>query len=186
MESTIIGTLLSPLLSMASSEWTSRNEFKTLRGLALERLCRELRWNVECIQASKADRTAVTLSLLRTKAFDSLVQADAPLDVLLKEDVRHEWLRERSFQSHNIHHAIRACSTVSDLIDESYHRIWMIKHLRQEAGLIDYFIEMRDLTLITLAHTQFYRRHGRPTKVSFLSVLDDLMSRICGGGASQE
>ena len=46
---TVINGLLNPLLLIADKEWSSRQEFFTLRHLVYERISLELQWNLECI-----------------------------------------------------------------------------------------------------------------------------------------
>lgn len=89
---TVINGLVKPLLLIADKEWSSRQEFVTLKHLAHERISRELQWNLECIWKLDSDPSLSYALLLRTFAFDELVLSGVPLDRLFCDLMRPEWL----------------------------------------------------------------------------------------------
>jgi hypothetical protein len=89
----VLSSLLQPLLTVATDDWSKRSEFKALRHLAYERLSRELHWNAECLWKVADDSSNGYIELLRTEAFDSMVAASVPLDFILGDPVRTDWLR---------------------------------------------------------------------------------------------
>lgn len=153
-----LSALLRPLLSVATDEWSKHSEFKTLRHLAYERLSRELHWNAECLWKISDNSYNEYIQMLRTEAFDSLVGASVPLDFILFEPVRADWLENEPYSQKLFRHRIEDCNTISELVDKVYNRIWMLKN-RHERGLsygdIGY---LSDLLIFTLAHVNIGRR----------------------------
>lgn len=171
----VLSTLLRPLLSVATDDWGKKAEFKTLRHLAYERLSRELHWNAECLWKVSDDSGSQYIELLRTEAFDSLVAASVPLDLLLGEPVRADWLESEPYCRQQFKHRIESCKTISDLIDRVYNRLWMLK-LKHKSELghgdIQYLI---NLLLFTLAHINMGRRDMHASRANFRKLISQLM-----------
>ena len=91
--------LLKPLLSVASEDWSNKAEFRILRHLANERLSRELHWNAECLWRQIDNAESEYFSLIRTDAFDALVASNVPIDLLLANPVRADWLETEQYAS---------------------------------------------------------------------------------------
>lgn len=154
----VLSTLLRPLLSVATDDWSKKSEFKTLRHLAYERLSRELHWNAECLWKVADNASNGYIELLRTEAFDSLVAASVPLDRILIDPVRADWLEGEPYACPQFRHRIESCDSVSYLVYRVYNRLWMLKQKHQgelDNGDISYLI---DLLLFTLAHINMGRR----------------------------
>ncbi len=173
----VLSSLLQPLLSVATDDWSKKAEFKTLRHLALERLSRELHWNAECLWKVNDDTSNGYIELLRTEAFDSLVAASVPLDLLISEPVRADWLEAEPYTRQQFKHRIESCEIVSDLVDRVYNRLWMLKHRHRSElghGDIAYLI---DLLLFTLAHLNMGRRNMHASRANLRRLVDQLMPR---------
>jgi len=112
----VLSTLLRPLLSVAADDWSKKSEFKTLRHLAYERLSRELHWNAECLSKVTDDSSSGYIELLRTESFDSLVAASVPLDLILGDSVRVDWLEAEPYSQQQFKHRIESCVSISDLV----------------------------------------------------------------------
>lgn len=174
----VLSSLLRPLLSVASDDWVKMAEFKTLRHLAYERLSRELHWNAECLWKVSDDSGGEYIELLRTEAFDSLVAASVPLDLLLGESVRADWLDSEPYCRQQFKHRIDSCKTISDLVGRAYNRLWMLRYkCKSELGYgdIQYLI---NLLLFTLAHVNMGRRGIRPSRASFSKLISQLMPGV--------
>lgn len=171
----VLSSLLQPLLSVATDDWGKKAEFKTLRHLAHERLSRELHWNAECLWKVSDDSGSVYIELLRTEAFDSLVAASVPLDLMLGEPVRADWLESEPYCRQQFKHRLESCKTSSDLVDRVYNRIWMLKHRHKselEYGDIQYLI---NLLIFTLAHINMGRRDIRASRANFSKLVSQLV-----------
>ncbi len=163
----VLSTLLRPLLSVATDDWSKRSEFKTLRHLAYERLSRELHWNAECLWKVTDNGSNGYIELLRTEAFDSLVAASVPIDHILGDPVRADWLENEPYSRPQFKHRIESCESISHLVDRVYNRLWMLKHRHQsELGNSDvsYLI---NLLLFTLAHINMGRRNMQASRSYF-------------------
>lgn len=171
----VISTLLRPLLSVATDDWGKKAEFKTLRHLAYERLSRELHWNAECLWKVSDDFGGQYIELLRTEAFDSLVAASVPLDFLLGEPVRADWLESEPYCRQQFKHRIESCKTVSDLVDRVYNRLWMLK-LKHKSELghgdIQYLI---NLLLFALARVNMGRRNMYASRANLGKLVSQLI-----------
>lgn len=66
--------------------------------------------------------------MLQTAAFDELVLRGAPLDRLFCDAIRSEWLDTSPYNASQFQGRIDRFSTVSDLLDRVYNRIWMLVH----------------------------------------------------------
>lgn len=171
----VLLSLLQPLLSVASNEWSKKAEFATLRHLAYERLSRELYWNAECLWKSSDDPSAGYLEILRTDAFDLLVTTNVPLDILLREPVRSDWLEAEPYSQLQFKQRIDGCIRISDLVDKVYNRIWMLKHMKLvefSNGDIEHLL---DVLLFTLAHINLERRDIRASRLSLRNQLAQIM-----------
>ena len=171
----VLSTLLRPLLSVASDDWSKKAEFKTLRHLAYERLSRELHLNAECLWKVTDDSSNGYIELLRTEAFDSLVAASVPLDLLLGEPVRVDWLEAEPYSRQQFKHRIESCKSISDLVDRVYNRLWMLKHRHQSElahGDIPYLI---NLLLFSLAHINMGRRGMHASRANFSKLIAQLI-----------
>ena len=171
----ILSSLLRPLLSVATDEWGKKAEFKTLRHLAYERLSRELHWNAECLWNVSDGSSNGYIELLRTEAFDSLVAASVPLDLLLAEPVRADWLECEPYCQQQFKHRIESCRSVSELVDRVYNRLWMLKHRHEgELGYGDtqYLI---NLLLFVLAHVNMARRDMHASRANMSKLISQLM-----------
>ena len=171
----VLSTLLRPLLSVAADDWSKKSEFKTLRHLAYERLSRELHWNAECLWKVTDDSSTGYIELLRTEAFDSLVAASVPLDLILDDPVRADWLETEPYSQQQFKHRIESCDSISDLIDRVYNRLWMLKHKHQNElghGDIPYLI---NLLLFTLAHINMGRRSMHASRVNLRKQIAQLI-----------
>lgn len=171
----VLSSLLRPLLSVATDDWSKKAEFKTLRHLAYERLSRELHWNAECLWKVNDDLSNGYIELLRTEAFDSLVEASVPLDLLLGEPVRADWLDAEPYSRQQFKHRIESCGTISDLVDRVYNRLWMLRHKHRSElghGDIPYLI---DLLLFTLAHVNMGRRNMHASRANLRKLIDQLI-----------
>jgi hypothetical protein len=164
---TVINSLVKPLLLIAEKDWSNRQEFVTLQHLAHERISRELHWNLECIWKLDADASSPYASLLRTAAFDELVSSGVLLDRLFSGSIRSEWLDTSPYNNSQFQARIESFSTVSDLLDRTYNRIWMLVHRNSQdlpKGDVAY---VRTLVQFTLIHVNVVRRSLRPTQKSF-------------------
>jgi hypothetical protein len=174
----VISPLLTPLLSLAKDDWSNKAEFKTLRHLAYERLSRELHWNAECLWKVSDDSANGYIDLLRTEAFDALVAASVPLDFLLREQVRADWLETEPYCRQQFKHRIESCEKISHLVDRVYNRIWMLKN-REKCELghgdIQYLV---DLLLFTLAHVNMCRRDTYASRNNLRKSISQLIPGI--------
>ena len=171
----VLSTLLRPLLSVATDDWSKKSEFKTLRHLAYERLSRELHWNAECLWKATDDSSNGYIELLRTEAFDSLVAASVPLDLILGAPVRADWLETEPYSRQQFKHRIESCDSISDLVDRVYNRLWMLKHKHKSElghGDIPYLI---NLLLFTLAHVNMGRRNMHASRVNLRKQIAQLI-----------
>lgn len=176
LSASVLTTLLRPLLSVATDDWSQKAEFKTLRHLALERLSRELHWNAECLWKLTGDSANGYIDFLRTEAFDSLVAASVPLDLLLCETVRVDWLESEPYSRKRFKQRIENCQIVSDLVDKVYNRLWMLK-LRQKSQLPHGDIAyLTDLLLFTLAHINMGRRGMHASRANLRKLIEQLVS----------
>lgn len=175
---TVINSLVKPLLLVAEKDWTSRQEFIALRHLAHERISRELHWNLECIWKLDSDASSPYASLLRTAAFDELVLSGVPLDRLFRDSIRLEWLDTSPYNSGQFQARVDHFSTVSDLLDRTYNRIWMLIHRSSHRLSVGDVAYLRTLIQFTLIHVNVVRRSLRPTQKSF-----SLMARSVSAGA---
>ncbi|MEB3330914.1 MAG: hypothetical protein VKI83_00260 [Synechococcaceae cyanobacterium] len=152
----LLSQVLSTLVNQGIEKWKSGKQFTTLRLLAHERLARELFWNRECLSARKKEEEAsIYLALLRTDAFDELVKLSAPMQDIFPEPIHlltglpveplSPLLRRRLGDIQHRH----------ELIDRTYHRIWMMRH-RVKHGLslgdIAYLRQLVRLSLIEVEH----------------------------------
>lgn len=175
---TVINSLVKPLLLIAEKDWSSRQEFVTLQHLAHERISRELHWNLECIWKLDADASSPYASLLRTAAFDELVSSGVPLDRLFRDSIRSEWLNTSPYNGGQFQARIESFSTVSDLLDRTYNRIWMLVHRNNQDLAKGDVAYVRILVQFTLIHVNVVRRSLRPTQKSF-----GLMARSVNEGS---
>ncbi len=176
---TVINSLVKPLLLIADKEWSSRQEFVTLRHLAHERISRELQWNLECIWKLDLDPSSPYALLLRTAAFDELVLSGVPLDRLFCDLMRPEWLDTSPYNSSQFQERIEPFSTVSDLLDRTYSCIWMIIHRIShdlEMGDTDY---VRTLIQFILIHVSVVRHPLRPTRKIFGLMAKSVIAGLC-------
>ncbi|WP_208674011.1 hypothetical protein [Synechococcus elongatus] len=168
-------SLLTPLLSVANTEWSKKAEFKTLRHLSYERLSRELHWNAECLWRLSDDPSSNEyINLLRTEAFDSLVAVSMPLDLLLGEPVRVDWLEAEPYSRPQFKHRIEDCVSISDLVDRVHNRLWMLKHRHKNNLGYGDILYLIDLLVFTLAHINMGRYNLRPSRLTFNKQLDRL------------
>lgn len=176
---TVINGLVKPLLLIADKEWSSRQEFVTLRHLAYERISRELQWNLECIWKLDSDPSLSYALLLRTVAFDELVLSGVPLDRLFCDLKRPEWLDTSPNNSSQFQERIEPFSTVSDLLDITYSCVWMIVHRSSndlEMGDMGY---VRTLIQFTLIHVNVVRRSLRPSRRIFNLMAKSVIVGLC-------
>lgn len=114
-----------------------------------------------------ADASSPYASLPRTAAFDELVSSGVPLDRLFRDSIRSEWLDTPPYNSSQFQARIESFSTVSDLLDRTYNRIWMLVHRSSQdlpKGDVAY---VRTLVQFTLIHLNVVRHSLRPTQKSF-------------------
>lgn len=174
----VLSSLLRPLLSVAIDDWSKKAEFKTLRHLAYERLSRELHWNAECLWKISDDLGDGYIELLRTEAFDSLVAASVPLDLLLDAPVRADWLEAEPYCRQQFKQRIESCKSISDLVDRVYNRLWMLKHRHKSElghGDIQYLI---NLLLFALAHINMGRRDMHPSRANLSKIISQLIPGV--------
>ena len=171
----VLSSLLRPLLAVATDDWSKKTEFKTLRHLAYERLSRELHWNAECLWKVNNDPSNKYIDLLRTEAFDSLVEASIPLDHILGDQVRADWLETEPYCGPQFKHRIESCERISDLVDRVYNRLWMLRHRHEselECGDVPYLI---NLLIFTLAHVNMGRRDMQASRAYFRKQIAHLI-----------
>jgi hypothetical protein len=161
-----LSALLRPLLSVAKDEWSKQSEFKTLRHLAYERLSRELHWNAECLWKLSDNSSNEYIEMLRTEAFDSLVTASVPLDFILFEPVRADWLENEPYSQKLFRHRIEGCNTISELVDKVYNRLWMLKNKHERGLSHGDLVYLINLLLFTLAHINIGRRDLHASRAS--------------------
>jgi hypothetical protein len=175
---TVINGLVKPLLLIAGKDWSSRQEFLTLRHLAHERISRELHWNLECIWKLDSDASPYA-SLLRTAAFDELVSSGVPLDLLFSDSIRSEWLDTSPYNNSQFQARIEHSSTVSDLLDRAYNRIWMLVHRSSHCLAMGDVVYLRTLIQFTLIHVNVVRYSLRPTQKSFGLMARSVVAGMC-------
>jgi hypothetical protein len=169
--SAALEALLAPLLTIATAEWKQRDEYKLLKRLACERLSRELAWNAECMIRAGHGQGAVFAKLLRTNAFDMLVEASAPIDLILNDEFRLSWIQDILGCEPIIMDQLESAKTISELVDHCYHRIWMIKHVPEDLERPEVLLEVFDFTVITLAHILIRRNSPGKMRESFQKCL---------------
>ena len=152
---------------IAGKEWSSRQEFVTLRHLAYERISRQLQWNLECIWKLDSDPSSSYALLLRTVAFDELVLSGVPLDRLFFDLMRPEWLNTSPYNISQFKERIEPFSTVSDLLDRAYSCIWMIVHRSSHDLEMGDMYYVRTLLQFTLIHVNVVRHSRHPTRKIF-------------------
>lgn len=167
----VIDVLLNPLLSIAANEWKQRDEFMLLRRLACERLARELSWNIECINRIRQGQVDEFVKLVRTNAFDSLVEASVPIDRILGDSIRNEWVSLGTTLHSVANGSLQSVGNVSELLDYAYHGIWMIKRVPADRETIEKLQEIHVPTVLSLAHVMIARRTERPSRPAFQSFL---------------
>jgi hypothetical protein len=126
----ILTPALSSLLGVGVDSWKDNKQFRTLQLIAYERICRELFWNRECLSQKDSKHEPVYFGMLRTDAFDELVNAGVPLDEIFSEPIHA--LMPRVNDSKRLPSLVlkRVAKDEfhSRLMDRTYNRIWMLKH----------------------------------------------------------
>ena len=166
-----IEVLLKPLLSIGLNEWKKTDEYILLRRLACERLARELSWNIECIDRTRQGKGDEFVKLIRTNAFDSLVEASVPIDRILSDRIRSEWVTVETALHSVVNRSLYSAGNVSELLDHAYHGIWMLKRVSEDRTIAAKLQETYALNVFSLAHIMIARRTERPNRLTFQSFL---------------
>ena len=124
----MITSLLPSIFEIAIDKWKDNAKFKTFRQLAHERIIRELFWNKECLSSKRIDEQAIYLSLLKTNAFDELVNAAAPLDEIFSTLYNVDKDINSKYMSLLLKKRLQGITRLSELIDRTYIRIHMLRH----------------------------------------------------------
>ena len=168
----ILTALLKPLTSVAQDKWSQKEEYKLLQHLSHERISRELFWNIECIRRYRDDIENISyVDLIRTQAFDGLVESEIPLDYLFNHEVNPEFREVEPYSSAQFKNNIQGIANVSELVDRTYNRLWMLKHRKEKSlplGDIDYLL---NLTVFTFLHTTLVRRNSQKERQNPKSLI---------------
>jgi hypothetical protein len=173
----VVSSLLKPLLSVASTHWTQMAEYQTLRRLAYEMLSRELHWNAECLCTIDANTSSEYIEILRTEAFDSLVASSVPMDLLLADPVRIEWLETGRYSTQQFKRRVNNIPNVSELIDRVYNRLWMLKHRNKKDLAKGDIAYLTSLLLFALAHVNLGRHNQQESPAEFLKLINLFQSK---------
>lgn len=136
MSASIIASVLTEMLRTRQEKWSENAEFCNLRRLAHEQVGRELFWNQECLAVRKQDEAIAYLELIRTEAFDSLVNIGAPLDEIFATRFRLQVLTDDAGRKAPQRYLdrLKYVDRLSLLLDRAYNRLWMLRH-RAQLGL---------------------------------------------------
>jgi hypothetical protein len=101
-----------------------------------------------------------------------------PLDLLFSDSIRSEWLDTSPYNNSQFQARIEHSSTVSDLLDRAYNRIWMLVHRSSHCLAMGDVVYLRTLIQFTLIHVNVVRHSLRPTQKSFGLMATDTLSYL--------
>ena len=152
-----ISSLLGGLLKTGIDQWSKNQDFNTLRLLAHERISRELFWNQECLNVRRKEEQRSYWELIRTEAFDELVNMGAPVDELFRDPIHALNEADSPLIDAQLRSRIEKSDRISMLLDRTYNRLWMLRHRTSKElspGDISY---LRKLVKLSLHEVNHYR-----------------------------
>lgn len=143
--------VFAPLMKIGVEAWKDDKQFRNLQLIAYERICRELFWNRECLSQKGSEHEPVYFGMLRTEAFDELVNAGVPMDQIFSEPI--DALKSQSNRLKKIPSLvlkrIGKDEFHSRLMDRTYNRIWMLKHRLEKQLPLGSLVYLRQLVSLT-------------------------------------
>jgi hypothetical protein len=169
----LISSLVLRLVDSGINKAKDERRLRELKLLAHERIARELFWNLECLSSrAKDEERRVYLGLLRTDAFDELVNISAPLDQIFATAIVSLVGVPSESIPQQLRQRLKGVDRLSMLLDRTYNRIWMLHHrLKNDlrVGDIAYLRQLVKLSLeeaskarIALAGNQDHRLQMEP------------------------
>lgn len=163
MIDSLLRELVGSILKVSIDRWNDNEQFRVLKLISHEKIYRELRWNLECLAATKPKDRGIYLKALKDRSFNELIENEAPLDEIFTVELK-SIDAPKSILSTAICKIIEKDHTLSKLLDRTYNRIGILR-IRNDSGLepgkINY---LRQLTLVSLAGLEAGRKElNKPT-----------------------
>ena len=147
----ILTPALDSLLGVGVEAWKENKQFRTIKLISYERICRELFWNRECLSQKGSEHEPVYFGMLRTEAFDELVNAGVPMDEIFSDTIYA--LKPQSNEKKKVPsvvlRGIQKDEFHSRLMDRTYNRIWMLKHRLEKQLPLGSLVYLRQLVTLT-------------------------------------